>query len=78
MEIAKTCCTDSVAHSLQLGGLRAVEQQEQQTDYLYAVIKNEGVRASVILSAWLPFANCSSTTTGSSDVLIFPVTGVSK
>ena len=55
MEISKTCRADSLEHSLQEGGLCIVEQQEQQTDPIYAVIKNEGVGTSVILSAWLPF-----------------------
>lgn len=31
-----------------------VEQQQQQIDHWYAVITSEGVRTSVIMSAWLP------------------------
>lgn len=32
-----------------------VEQQQQQIDHWYAVITSEGIRTSVIMSAWLPF-----------------------
>lgn len=52
-----------------------VEQQQQQIDHWYAVITSEGVRTSVIVSAFqLSVGNCSSTTSSKSDVAIFPAT----